>query len=106
MAAAEEVIGEKLHHLSSWRYEGEGSGEQLRAEIGMLERSMGHLGKLLVDIARLNIAERLVKIEEGKAKVIVEAIGDSSPGRPPGSAGRPPPRRSGPAARHLRAVTA
>lgn len=74
VAAAEEVIGEKVNDLTSWRYEGEGSGEQLRAEVGLLERTMSHLGKLLVDIARLNIDERLVKIEEAKAKVIVEAI--------------------------------
>lgn len=74
LAAAEQVIGEKVNDLSSWRYEGEGSGEQLRAEVGMLERTMTHLGRLLVDIARLRIDERLAKIEEAKAKVIVEAI--------------------------------
>lgn len=104
VAAAEQVIGEKVNDLTSWRYEGEGSGEQLRAEIGMLERSMGHLGKLLVDIARLNIDERLVKIEEQKAKVIVEAIEIAL--ATAGIKGQAATEAKRAAARHLRAVAA
>lgn len=102
VAAAEEVIGEKVNDLHSWRYEGEGSGEQLRAEVGMLERTMSHLGKLLVDIARLNIDERLVKIEEAKAKVIVEAIEIALAAA--GVRGQAATEAKRAAARHLRTV--
>lgn len=100
--AAEEVIGEKVNELGSWRYEGEGSGEQLRAEIGLLERTMTHLGRLLVDIARLNIDERLVKIEQEKANLIVEAIEIAL--ATAGIRGQQATEAKRAAARHLRAV--
>lgn len=72
--AMERAIGEKVNELGAIRYDSENGGEQLRAEVAVLERAMDRAGKFLVDIARLNIDERLVKIEEAKAKVIVEAI--------------------------------
>src|SRR5580692_7153568 len=53
-AAWEDIIGEKVNELHSLRYSTEG-GEQLRAEIAVMERAMDRLGKLLVDIAKLNI---------------------------------------------------
>jgi hypothetical protein len=55
------------------RYEGK-IGEQLRAEVALYERAMDRLGKFLADFGRLNIDERLSKIEETKADVIIRAI--------------------------------
>ena len=72
--AMEAAIGETVNRLGAIRYDTETGGEQLRAEVAVMERAMDRCGKLLVDIARLNIDERLVKIEEDKAKVIIEAI--------------------------------
>jgi len=74
VAHAEEVIGEKVNALSSWRYEGYGSGEQLRAEVAMLERTMLHLGRLLVDIAKLNIEGRLATVREATAQMLEQAL--------------------------------
>lgn len=74
VAAAEDVIGQKVNELHSWRYEGEGSGEQLRAEIALLERTMLHLGRLLVDIARLNIEGRLATVREATAVMLEQAL--------------------------------
>lgn len=74
VAHAEEVIGEKVNALSSWRYEGHGSGEQLRAEVAMLERTMTHLGRLLVDIAKLNIEGRLATVREATAVMLEQAL--------------------------------
>lgn len=51
-----------------------GAGEQLRAEVQLYERSMDRLGKFLADFGRLNIDERLSKIEEAKADVVLRAI--------------------------------
>jgi hypothetical protein len=55
------------------RYEGRG-GEQLRAEVALYERSLDRAGKLLVEWSRLNIDERLARIEEAKATAILEVI--------------------------------
>jgi hypothetical protein len=55
------------------RYEGR-SGEQLRAEVALYERSLDRAGKLLVEWSRLNIDDRLTRIEEAKAATILEVI--------------------------------
>lgn len=55
------------------RYEGK-AGEQLRAEVSLYERSLDRCGKLLVDWSRLNIDDRLARIEERKAALILEVI--------------------------------
>ena len=55
------------------RYEGRG-GEQLRAEVALYERSLDRAGKMLVEWSRLNIDERLARIEEAKAAAILEVI--------------------------------
>ena len=55
------------------RYEGR-SGEQLRAEVALYERSLDRVGKLLIEWSRLNIDERLMRIEEAKAAAIIEVI--------------------------------
>ena len=54
--------------------------EQIDGRILLFERGMVQLGRLLVDIAKPNIDERLAAIEEAKGKliiaVIVGALGD------------------------------
>jgi len=66
---AQEVA--RLH--GEFRYEGRG-GEQLRAEVALYERSLDRAGKLLIEWAKLNIDERLMRIEEAKAATIIEII--------------------------------
>lgn len=56
-----------------YRYEGR-SGEQLRAEVALYERSLDRAGKLLIEWSRLDIDERLTKIEEAKAAALLEVI--------------------------------
>ena len=74
--ALEETIGHLVNDLSSIRYEsgGDGGGEQLRAEVAVLERAMDRCGKLLVDIAKLNIDERLVRVTEKQAGLAEKAL--------------------------------
>lgn len=55
------------------RYEGR-AGEQLRAEVALYERSLDRAGKMLVDWSRLNIDDRLARIEEKKAQLIIDII--------------------------------
>jgi hypothetical protein len=56
------------------RYGSEEGGEQLRAEVSVLERAMDRCGRLLVDIAKLNIEERLAKITETQARLVSDAL--------------------------------
>jgi hypothetical protein len=74
--ALEETIGNLVNSLSEIRYEsgGEGGGEQLRSEVAVLERAMDRCGRLLVDIAKLNIDERLVKVTEKQARMAEQAL--------------------------------
>ena len=53
--------------LKELRYKGK-SGEQLRAELGLYERAQDRCGRMLVDIARLNIDSRLAAISEAQAQ--------------------------------------
>jgi hypothetical protein len=72
-AAWEDIIGEKVNEMRSIRYSTEG-GEQLRSEIVVMERAMDRLGKLLVDIAKLNIEERLAVIQQRTADMLELAL--------------------------------
>jgi len=72
-AAWEDIIGEKVNEMRSIRYSTEG-GEQLRAEIAVMERAMDRLGKLLVDIAKLNIEERLAGVRKQTADMLERAL--------------------------------
>lgn len=72
-AAWEEIIGEKVNGLRSLRYEGIG-GEQLRAEVAVMERAMDRLGSLLIAIARLNIEDRLAGVRKQTADMLERAL--------------------------------
>ena len=72
--ALEETIGGIVNDLRSFRYESEGGGEQLRAEVAVLERAMDRAGRLLVDIARLNIEERMARVTEKQAAIVQDAL--------------------------------
>jgi hypothetical protein len=72
-AAWEDIIGEKVNELRSLRYSTEG-GEQLRSEIVVMERAMDRVGKLLVDIAKLNIEGRLATVREATAQMLEQAL--------------------------------
>jgi hypothetical protein len=63
-----------VNSLSSLRYEGEGSGEQLRAEVALWERALDRCERFLTAMARLNIDERLARISEARAEVIMSVF--------------------------------
>lgn len=54
----------------SWRYSGE-HAEQLRAEITLYERALDRTARVLVDVNRLDLQERLVTSYESVAKQFV-----------------------------------
>jgi hypothetical protein len=72
--AWEKAIGEMVNRLTDIRYESEHGGEQLRAEVALLERAMDRCERVLVAMARLNIDERVVRISERQAALVVDVL--------------------------------
>jgi hypothetical protein len=68
------ICQEMLGGLSEIRYKSAGSGEQLRAEVALYERSLERAAKLLADLARLGIEERLAAISEEQGAAVVRVI--------------------------------
>jgi hypothetical protein len=73
VVAWKNLAAEQWEHLTSMRYEGM-SGEQLRAEIAVWERALDRCVATLATIAKLNIEERLVALDEKRAAMVNEAI--------------------------------
>lgn len=72
--ALEETIGHLVNDLSAIRYEDAKGAEQLRSEVAVLERAMDRAGRILVDIAKLNIDERLAAITSRQADAVIAAL--------------------------------
>jgi hypothetical protein len=73
--ALERAIGDLVNGLQdAIRYEDEKSAEQLRSEVSVMERAMDRCGRLLVDIAKLNIEERLATVTEKQAQMAMDAL--------------------------------
>lgn len=66
--AREKVIAEAVENISEWRYTS-ATGEQRRAELGMLETIMAESRQTLSALARLQLDERIVQIREKEADV-------------------------------------
>lgn len=75
--ALEETIGSLVNDLTMIRYEDAKGAEQLRSEVAVLERAMDRCGRLLVDIAKLNIEERIAKVTEIQVGLVREALNRS-----------------------------
>ena len=69
-----DMLAEKVNALSSLRYENEAGGEQLRAEVALWERALDRCERFLTAMARLNIDERLAKISEERAELIISVL--------------------------------
>lgn len=66
-------VAARVNELNSIRYSTE-TGEQLRAEVGLLERAFDRCEKFLTAMARLNIDERLARISEERAEFIITVL--------------------------------
>lgn len=96
LAAIVERLGDRI------RYESTGGAEQLRAEIALYERAMDRCGQILGMIARLNIEDRMARVSERQAEIVVSAIEAALASA--GVTGRTADEARKVAARHLRAV--
>jgi hypothetical protein len=71
--AWKELCAQHVAELERMRYGTEG-GEAIRGEIILFERAIDRLGRLLVDIAKLNIDERLAKVSEMQLDLVARAL--------------------------------
>jgi hypothetical protein len=71
--AWEALFEEKRQLIVDWRYTN-GAGEQLRAEVAIVERAMDRCATILGLIAKLNLDERIVHIEEAKAALVEQLV--------------------------------
>lgn len=72
--AWERAIGDMVNELTSIRYESEHGGEQLPAEVALLERALDRCERVLVAMARLNLDERLVRLTDRQAQLVTEVL--------------------------------
>lgn len=71
--ALKEFFAERLAALEELRYRS-GSGEQLRSEVALYERSLERAQKFAADLARLGISERSVRVDEARVILLVAVL--------------------------------
>lgn len=71
--AWKQVCHDHMAALTAMRYGTEG-GEAIRGEIVLFERALDRCGKILVDIAKLNIDERLARVSEAQLDLTTRAL--------------------------------
>lgn len=69
-----DAIAERVRALTSLRYESAHGGEQLRAEIGLFERAMDRCQSILTAMAKLNLDERLVRLDEARGRLVRDLV--------------------------------
>lgn len=70
IVAFKDELARRLNQLHSIRYEDAKGGEQLRSEVVLYERALDRTVTVLATIARLNIDERLAKINAEQAELM------------------------------------
>ena len=74
VVAWKDAIAEQVNTLTGLRYEGNGAGEQLRAEVALWERALDRCRAVLVDIARLDLGAKMAAITEAQAALVEKAV--------------------------------
>lgn len=68
------MLETQVDELASIRYENTAGGEQLRGEIGAYMTMLDRCRAVLVDILRLDIDERMARVEERQVEVVLKAL--------------------------------
>ena len=73
--AFKDAIADRLGLLTEdqWRYQSEKGAEQLRAEVSLYERALDRTSKLLIDLEKLGLEERKVRLSEIQKSQVAEA---------------------------------
>lgn len=97
-----EFLGRRISDLDELSYDSGFAGEQIRGEIQLWERALDRCNTVFGTAARLNIDERLARITERQAEVVMAAINAALDAAGVAPAQRADAQRA--AARHLRVV--
>ena len=68
------ICAQMVGQLREVRYQAPGAGEQLRAEIRLYESSMDRAARVLTDLVRLGIEDRLAKVRAAHTVLVARAI--------------------------------
>ncbi|WP_018655908.1 hypothetical protein [Actinomadura flavalba] len=74
MRGFKSFLADRVAALRAEQWTGDEDGEQNRALISTYERALDRAGKVLADIARLNIEDRVATIHERQAQVFIAAF--------------------------------
>lgn len=75
VTAWKDQMAKRVNTLNEIRYEASGAGtEQLRSEVLLFERAMDRCAAVLGMIAKLNIDDRLARIDERRTDAVVRAV--------------------------------
>ena len=69
-----DILGDQVEALSSWTYSDIAWREEVKAVLLAYERALDRCHKVLVDIARLDLDARMVRISEIQAAAIGRVI--------------------------------
>jgi hypothetical protein len=70
-----EIMGARVAQLTEVRYRTD--TEQLRAEVAVYERAMAAAGRLLVDLAKLDLDERSIRLQEAQVALLAGALAEA-----------------------------
>ncbi|MFJ5984325.1 hypothetical protein [Lentzea sp. NPDC092896] len=73
--AFKNALAQRVNHLQdNIRYQDARGSEQLRSEVALWERALDRCERFCVSMARLNIDDRLVKVEEAQIELVLAAL--------------------------------
>ncbi len=72
--AFREAVASLVNSLKSIETYSLEAGSQLRAEVMLYERAIDRVARLCIEIVKLNLEERLVRVREGEARMMADAL--------------------------------
>lgn len=74
VVAWKNAIAERVNTLTAIRFEDRRGAEQLRSEVALFERAMDRCTSVLTAMAKLDLDERLVALDERRAELVFAAL--------------------------------
>jgi hypothetical protein len=74
VVAWKDALSAKVNELTAIRYQDAKGSEQLRSEIALFERALDRCGNVLGVMAKLNIDERLARVNERQVEIVSQAL--------------------------------
>jgi hypothetical protein len=72
--AFKDQLAERVNELQAIRFTDDKGAEQLRSEVTLWERALDRCERFCTAMARLGIDERLARVEEAEAELVIAAI--------------------------------